>query len=596
MDKNQIIGLVLIGAMLLGYTLYTRETTPPITTQTEQVGSTTSTAGEEKITSSDSLTVVGDSANNGGPTSAPEKTYLVENDDIKAVFSDHGGYVKSIELKKYTTYLGDNIILFDHESSQLEFTDGDVELHDHVHGFSTNLKEKTRIKSTDTLSFSFSAEVGGEQVTHTYRIGGTGFEIWHTIKIDGRKERRKPLIVDWSYNLKKFEDDVSYSRNQSWINYYSVSGDYDEIVDSGTDEEQLDASLKWFSMKNRFFNSGIISENSQFQRGFFKSVQNDADTSHIKWLHASAELPINSKDGAHVAELRYYFGPNDYHILEHVTDEYENNVYMGWGVFGLVNEWGVLPLFNFLEDFIPSYGLIILILVIIVKMILFPIAYRSYLSMAKMRELKPEIDAIKAENDGDQQKSQQATMKLYQQAGVNPLAGCIPMVLQMPVLLALFNFFPNCIELRHQSFLWAHDLSTYDNVIQWGTPIFGFDHISIFTLLMTVSTIGYTYLNNQTNAQAQGPMKMMSYLMPLVFFFVLNSYSAGLTFYYFVSNLITISQQLIATKFIDKEKIRLTIEENRKAASTGNKKQSKFQARLQEAMKAGQENRKNGNK
>lgn len=269
---------------------------------------------------------------------------------------------------------------------------------------------------------------------------------------------------------------------------------------------------------------------------------------------------------------------------------------MGWGVFGLVNEWGVLPLFNFLEDFIPSYGLIILILVIIVKMILFPIAYRSYLSMAKMRELKPEIDAIKAENDGDQQKSQQATMKLYQQAGVNPLAGCIPMVLQMPVLLALFNFFPNCIELRHQKFLWAHDLSTYDNVIQWGTPIFGFDHISIFTLLMTVSTIGYTYLNNQTNAQAQGPMKMMSYLMPLVFFFVLNSYSAGLTFYYFVSNLITISQQLIATKFIDKEKIRLTIEENRKAAAAGNKKQSKFQARLQEAMKAGQENRKNGKK
>ena len=234
----------------------------------------------------------------------------------------------------------------------------------------------------------------------------------------------------------------------------------------------------------------------------------------------------------------------------------------------------VIPIFNVITSFVSNYGLAILLLVFIIKMLLFPIAYKSYLSMAKMKELKPEMDAIKSKHGDNATASQQETMKLYGEVGVNPLSGCIPPLLQMPVLLALFNFFPNWFDFRQENFLFAHDLSTCDRVITFEPFILdSFDHISIFTLLMTLSTLAYTYYNNKftASAQMQGPMKTMTYFMPLIFFFVLNSYSAGLTFYYFVSNVITISQQLIATSFIDKDKIRAKMEENRKKRQSGEK-------------------------
>jgi len=248
--------------------------------------------------------------------------------------------------------------------------------------------------------------------------------------------------------------------------------------------------------------------------------------------------------------------------------------------------------FNFLEKYIGSYGLIIILLVFIIRIILSPLTYRSHMQMAKTKVLKPELDEIKEKHEGDMQKIQAEQMKLYQQVGVNPLSGCIPLVLQMPILFAMFQFIPHAIELRHESFLWATDLSMYDSIftIPFNVPFYG-NHVSLFTILMTASTILITWSQSQmTAASVQGPMKTMQYMMPVIFLFVLNSFPSGLTFYYFVSNIVSFAQIALIKRFVDEDKIRRILDENRKKSST--KKKSKFQARLEEAMKANQETKK----
>ena len=260
---------------------------------------------------------------------------------------------------------------------------------------------------------------------------------------------------------------------------------------------------------------------------------------------------------------------------------------MGYKLVSWVNKYIIVELFGFLEKYISNYGVIIMIIVLLVKLALFPLSRKSYLSMAKMKALKPELDAMKEKLGGDAQKMQQEQMKLYRQVGVNPISGCIPLVLQMPILFAMFFFFPNSIELRQQSFLWATDLSTYDVLINlpFTIPFYG-SHVSGFTLLMTLSTLLYTWSNNQVSS-VQGPMKSIGYFMPIIFMFVLNSYSSGLSFYYFVSNIITFGQQTLIRRFVDEDKIRATLEENKK--KNVNKKKSKFASRLEDAMKASQE-------
>ena len=256
----------------------------------------------------------------------------------------------------------------------------------------------------------------------------------------------------------------------------------------------------------------------------------------------------------------------------------------------MINKFAIIPIFHFLEKYISNYGVIIIIMVFIIRLVLAPLTYKSHMGMAKMRVMKPELDEIKEKHDGDMQKAQQEQMALYQKVGINPLSGCIPMLLQMPILFAMFYFFPNSIELRQQSFLWAHDLSTYDSILDlpFTIPFYG-DHVSLFTLLMTASTILYTWSNSQITT-VQGPMKSLQYVMPIMFLFFLNSYSSGLTFYYFVSNIVSFGQIALFRKFIDEDKIKKVLEENKK--KNANKKKSSFQQRLDEAMKAQQKKKK----
>jgi YidC/Oxa1 family membrane protein insertase len=371
----------------------------------------------------------------------------------------------------------------------------------------------------------------------------------------------------------------------AYFKYLEEEPDY--ISESENETTTLDAKIKWVAFKQQFFTCALIANNHFEKNGANITSINESDSSnYIKTFSSNLSIPIpNEKESF---GMQFYFGPNHYQTLKSYDIQLEKVLPLGWGIFGWLNKFIVIPVFNFLDGFNLNYGIIILILTIFLKILLFPIAYKTYLSSAKMRILKPEIDEInKKFEKEDPMKKQSATMELYRKAGVNPLAGCIPVLLQMPILIALIRFFPASIELRQQPFLWAHDLSTYDSIWEFGVipvinSIYG-DHVSLFALLMTASTILYTWSNNQlmgTSNQLPG-MKFMMYAMPFVFLGFLNNYSAGLSYYYFLANMITFGQTSLMKLFVNEKELHRKIEENKKKPV----KKSSFQQRLEQLQK-----------
>ncbi len=597
MDRNQVIGLVLIAGILITYSIIfkpdiqeqpiaTSDSTQVVEPQYEQLVE----AQVVEMTAEDSAVALSSQYGIfGAAMTGANKETIIETDLVKYTFSSKGGQVTRVELNEYLTYDKQPLVLFDKSSSDLDMivstTNGNVNLADL--NFETATTSRT-IASEDSLSISFIARLGGgNSVEQIYKIKADNYAVDYELKINGLNQNiiGDEITIDWKKSMKRFEQNLEDSRNKSTVRYYTLAEEYDELKEMTTDpqSETLNEGIKWVAFSQKFFNAGIISENG-FSRGQFNTVPG-IDTTVVK--DASIALAIPLEQAYAGAEMKYYFGPNNYKVLKKVTDEYEKNVYMGYAAVSWVNKLIIVNLFGWLEGSIANYGLIILIIVIIVKGALFPLTRKSYLSMAKMKVLKPELDELKEKFSDDPQKMQQEQMALYRQFGANPFQGCLPMVLQMPILFAMFFFFPNSIELRQQSFLWAHDLSTYDVLINlpFTIPFYG-AHVSGFTLLMTISTILYTWSNNQVSS-VQGPMKSIGYVMPIIFMFVLNSYSSGLSFYYFCSNIITFGQQALIRRFVDDEKIRAKLEENKK--KNANKKKSKFQARLEEAMKASQE-------
>ncbi len=605
MDKNQTIGLLLISGLLLVYLYYfsPQPTDPPAqnadSTQVVAPVDQNQIVSEEKPVDT-IASVVPDSLVNlqnqqkfgafSGSVVGNEEEVISENDDIKITYSTKGGIVKAVELKKHHTYDKKPLILLDEESSQMELVVSAkaklVDLNQLYYSHQTQ-------SVGDTTVVTFSMNLGaGKAVQKIYKLPASGYQLIHAIKFDGLNSDidAQDVLFTWRDKLKRLEEHFGGyhgARGKSTLNYYTSTGDFDGL-DAGSEEIQQKnvlESLDWFVMKQKFFSAGIIAENG-FRAADFSMSYNSNDSSVIKDITAIARIPADhfSNDKAN---YKFYFGPNNYQIVKKVTKGFSQNVDMGWSLFAWINKFVIIPIFNFLENYISNYGIIIIVLVLLIKLVLSPLSYKSYVSMAKTKVLKPELDELKAKHGNDMQKIQQEQMKLYQQVGVNPLSGCIPVLLQMPILLAMFNFFPNSVELRQESFLWANDLSTFDNVLTlpFNLPFYG-SHVSLFTLLMTVSTILYTWSNNQMTA-VQGPMKSIGYIMPVTFMFVLNSYPAGLTFYYFVSNIVTFAQQTIIRRFVNEEKVQKILDENRK--KNKNKKKSKFQQKIEEAMKASEE-------
>ena len=393
------------------------------------------------------------------------------------------------------------------------------------------------------------------------------------------QRNRTSLDINWSTNLRMQEKTREAEERVSTI-FYRVKGDEPSKLSEGSEaKETITSDLQWVSYKQQYFNQTIIAE-----KGFTDAVletKNDPYKTNLRKFSSILTIPYDHNNNESFA-MKIYYGPNHYKTLETLNISLERIVTLGWGVFRWVNKYIVINVFDFLSRYIGSFGIIILMLTLLIKTALLPLVYKSYLSAAKMRLLKPEMDEIKEKTGGDMTKAQQENMKLYKKAGVNPFGGCIPVLLQLPILFAMFQFFPSAFELRQQSFLWAEDLSTFDNVLNlpFEIPFYG-NHVSLFAILMTVSSVVYALYNNQATG-VTGQMKWLGLFMPIIFLFTLNSFAAGLNYYYFVSNLVTILQQLTIKFFVDEKKLHAQLQENKKKPVT----KSKFQQKLEDMAKS----------
>lgn len=593
MDKNTFTGLLLIAAILLAFTYFMRPSEADL--KKEQLlqdslkRAQTGAAVEEPV-ASDSIAREEpvDSALMSGPfgsaISGEEEFVTLENELLKLTVSTKGGRIAAVELKNETRWNGEPLVLFEGAGNS----------------FGLNVFVGNRNYSTNDLYFEALPSSGGKELTmrlnygqgqhidYVYSLTDNNYLVDFDIRMQGMQDVIAPdvkqLDLHWKADLLQQEKDLEGEQRYSTV-YYQAEGDVDHLNDTKDDEETLNGPLKWVSFKQHFFTSALIAV-EPFE-GADASVLTDVSKNNvIKTTSATLAIPFTHQP-SETFNMQFYFGPSHFNTLKDVGYDLEKQIQLGWGPLQWINRWAVIPVFNWLDNFNLSYGIIILILTILLKLVLFPLTYSSYMSQAKMRVLKPEMDEIKEKYEGEATKVQQEYMKLYKSAGVNPLGGCVPMLLQMPILLAFFYFFPSSFELRHESFLWVNDLATYDEFFKFGFTIpFVGDHLSLMCILMTASTIIYTHMNNQISG-VTGQMKYIGYIMPIMFLGFLNSYPSGLNYYYLCANLITFSQQFMIRKFIDEDAIHRKLQENKKRP--GAAKKSKFQARLEEMMKQQQQ-------
>ncbi|WP_375562799.1 membrane protein insertase YidC [Bernardetia sp. OM2101] len=588
MDKNQTIGLVLMSALLIAYMFFfspskdeqqaqkqrTEQRQDSIRIAQEAIAATQNSETEQKV-ELDSATKA---------LIANAKEIVLENDNIKVALSSLGAEVLNVELKNYQTYDGKPLILVDEQNSQIELSmptsSGSVRI-DKL-GFTVQNATKDKV--------TFAGVVDGKPLEITYTLPKDGFELFYAIKTDAATQS---LQLSWTDQIKRTDQNIELDRRETTINYYTIEDDFDYLSKGSTDAqtEVLENSVSWFSMKQRFFNAALITDRQFEKLTIGSAAVNETDSSTIKTLKVETSIPISSLTAD--AKARFYFGPNKHDINKAVTDGFQENTYLGWAVLQPISLYIIIPLFNFLEKFIDNYGILIIVMVFMIKMVLAPLTYKSYVAQARTKVLQPEIQKIKEKYPDDQAKQSQETMKLNSEFGVNPLSGCLPMVLQMPIIFALFTFFPSAIQLRNEAFLWANDLSTYDSILNlpFNIPFYG-SHISLFTLMMTASQILVTSVSTQQTSMANSPInpKVMMYGMPVMFMFVLNSFPAGLTLYYVTSNLVTLTQTLVIRKFfVNEEKIRAKLELRRDEKKKSGKKGSSFMQRMQDAMAEAQE-------
>lgn len=643
MDKNTGIGFVLIAAIVIGFTVLMKPSQEELAREQkyqDSIKNVQATQVREDIKTADSAdnatkSAVGEffetntqvssdtvtSVNNDSlPTNAferkneAEQIVSLENEKIKVNISTRGGQMVSALLKEYNTYKGDSLYLFKNDSHfGLELMN--------KKGITLNTSQATfrPIKGsgnaqTVVMRMNYS---DSEYIDFIYALAPNDYMVKFDIAVVGMQNM---LSVDclerfklsWNQNLRRQEKSEKNEQRYARIHYKGTDGSFEELSDSKDDSKEVPTGAKWVAFKDQFFASTLIADNEFISPSLNSMMLQSED--YLKGYAATLYFkPTLGEKGALVGGFKYFLGPLDYYMLKGYDDgvkdqakqlDLDKLIPLGWSLFRIVNQYFVMPLFKMLENTGMQMGLVILLLTVIVKIIISPLTYKSFMSSAKMRVLKPQVDELNEKYPGQEKamERQKAVMQLYSQAGVNPMSGCIPMLLQMPILLALFSFFPSAIELRHESFLWASDLSTYDAIIEWNTNIpfisswLG-NHLSLFCILMTVTNIIYTKFNmdaTNTGQQQMPGMKWMMMFMPVVFFFVLNNYPSGLTYYYFLSTLMTIIITLVCRWVIDEEKVLAKLEENKKKP-----KKKGFMARLQdqaEQAQRAQQQQQRGNK
>ncbi|HBF21761.1 MAG: membrane protein insertase YidC [Owenweeksia sp.] len=594
-DINTIIGFLLIGGILLYFGYFSQPDTPPQDQTIDQADSVQVVEETRELEEVDTIVPLADSLKTPsmfGPfgmaadPDAEVKTYTIENEILEVVISSRGGQVVEARLKNYQTWDSLPLYLINQNSRfnlTLNTPDKDYNTAD--------LNFKGKQSGSDQVVMSLAAEGGGSLEYH-YKLDPDNYMLqWDIVSESMDDYMDDTALLAWEMKTLRHEKNVENERTATALEYHFANeDDMDDLSVSGEDEEK-ESNIRWVACKQQFFSTILWSKRGQFDQAELKShALEQEDVTKVLY----AGLSLNKVGDDVNMPLGLYLGPNKYDVLKAYDQDFDKLIPLGWGILGWINRGIVINIFNWLEGYGLNYGLIILIIALLIKLILFPLTYSSYRSMAKMRVLKPEIDELNEEyKDKDPMKKQQATMQLYQKAGVNPLGGCIPVLLQFPILIALFRFFPASIELRQQSFLWADDLSTYDSIwnLPFNIPFYG-DHVSLFTLLMTVSTLIYTYMNQQLTGQNQQypQLKYMVYLMPIVFLGVFNNYAAGLSYYYFVANMITFGQQFAIRAYIDEDKIHAKMQEKKKQPT----KENRFMRRMRELQEQQEQNTRQG--
>ncbi len=630
MDKNSTIGIVLIFAIILGWTMWKAPSAEEQARMAAQADSLAQielvekerlaeealqeasipneTAGQvdpsipldsAELAQKDSIAALEANSKFGifrGAATGNAQEVVLQNDLIEMKLSTLGAGPTDVILKNYKRYHptgnGELVQLFDPDSNRFSYrftADGHLINSSDLY---FELEDQSSSKAT------FRANAGaGKYIELSYRLEEGSYMVEHEVNVIGLADEVNPnnLSLNWQIAGYKNEKGLDFERQSSSVFYRYNNEDREYLSETSSETEELTAKSNWIAFKQKFFTVAMIHDKGFSGNGSTISIIPCEDTLHTKSYQA--QLYFDQRADATVSiPMRFYLGPNHIQTLEATEiEQFHKVIDIGWGIFGWMNRWVVIPLFNWLSGFGWGYGIIILVLTFIIKGALFPITWKNYMSSAKMRVLKPEIAALTEKfKDKDPMKKQQATMDLYRKTGVNPMAGCLPALLQMPILYAMFRFFPSSIELRQQSFLWADDLSNYDSILDlpFEIPFYG-THVSLFTLLMAASTFFYTRMNSsQMPTQPGMPnMKVIMTLFPFMMLFIFNSFSSGLSYYYLLANLISIAQMIIIKKFlIDEDKIKLQLEENRKKP----KKKSRWMQRMEEIQKQQEQQRKKG--
>lgn len=602
MDKNSVIGLIIIGLLVIGYSVYMQPSQQQIDAmkhERDSVAAVQKAAFDSTHTMESLQTPAAEGAPELNDSEKTERLHqqldvfaaagqgkeefiTVENDLMKVDFSTRGGKVHSVELKKYKTYLGQPVVLAQDDSSVFE-----LQLSVNNRVISTNnlyftpLVTSVRKGDTELKTVTMRLAAGENRyLEYTYSFGPQDYTLNCQLRLANMNallpDNTSSVELDWRQHLKRYEKNIKNEKAASSVYYRFTDEDVDYLSYGKDKEESLKTKVKWVAFKQQFFTSVLIADDA-FEAPTQVQAQQTEKPDEVMHMSAEFTIPYTHKADEQFG-MKFYFGPNHYQTLKKMDLGLEKQIRLGWGIFGYVNRFLVIPIFNFLDRMSINYGIIILILTVIVRILLLPLTYTSFLSQAKMRVLKPEVDEINAKHTDDPMKKQQEQMAFYRKAGVNPLGGCIPGLLQLPILIAMFNFFPSSIELRQEHFLWAKDLSTYDSILDlpFNIPFYG-SHVSLFTLFMTASTLLFTKLNMQMTSAANPQMKWMMYLMPIMFLGFFNSYPAALSYYYFLSNMFGLGQQYLFLSFIDEEKIHRKLQENKKRPQT----KSNFQKRLE---------------
>lgn len=596
-DKNAILGFVLLALMFLGFFYFTRQGQLDVERQQKNIRDSLALIQpkvDSNLVREDSVqrvtqTKIAAAGQFVSAVNNTEKETTLENELIKIVFTNKGAQPKLVQLKRYNSIDSQAVKLVQGDFDKLTYpvnTDANRSIQTSDLFFDGGDVTQSE-DGSQTIVYQLK-DSAGQGIVHRFTIHRDQYMIDWNIEIEGTNSllTQNSINLIWRNEVRQHEKDIVTEKRETQVGFWSKN-EYDYFTLGRTSEKQFENPLHWLSVKQKFFNTTLISKNN-FNSGKIQCSENHDSTGIITAATANLKLQIPEGNNTAIVPLQIYYGPNDYKTLKSYDIGLQDVINLGQGIYAFVkyiNKWLVMPVFDFFKSFLGSYGLVIALLTIFIRLLTSPLVYTSYLSGAKMKALRPELEVLKAKFKDDQQAYAMEQMKVYRTAGVNPLGGCIPALLQIPIFFSLYSFFNATIELRGQQFLWANDLSSYDSIISFGfnIPFYG-SHVSLFTILATVTSLLISiYSMSQTPNMDNPMMKYMPYFFPIMLLGIFNSLPSALTWYYTVSNLITLVLQYVIQNFIiDHDKILAQLELNKKKP----KGKSKWQERLEQIQES----------